>query len=208
MSLTLAEYADAVGVTVSFLESLGLRDEQSRGETRLVIPYYNPDGTLFRERLRLCLKPRDGSKDKKFLWGKLLKPDDKTCLYGLQRLKDAVAAKYVVIVEGESDAHVLWSLGFPALAVPGNKGWNDDRDAPFLDGILTIFVVIEPGQSGQGVLKWLGEFRHTQAGSAGVVQRAEGPARALPCGQQRPRRLPPMFRRHVAERRPAAGRPG
>jgi hypothetical protein len=52
---------------------------------------------------------------------------------------------------------VLWGLGLPALAVPGNKGWNDDRDAPFLDGILTIFVVIEPGQSGQGVLKWLGD---------------------------------------------------
>jgi hypothetical protein len=92
MSLTLAESADAVGVSVSFLESLGLREEQSRGETHLVIPYYNPDGTLFRERLRLCLKPRDESKDKKFLWGKLLKPDDKTCLYGLQRLEDAVAA--------------------------------------------------------------------------------------------------------------------
>jgi hypothetical protein len=37
MSLTLAEYADAIGAPVLFLESLGLREEQSRGETRLVV---------------------------------------------------------------------------------------------------------------------------------------------------------------------------
>jgi uncharacterized protein (DUF927 family) len=157
MSLTLAEYADAVGAPVAFLDSLGLRDEMARGESRLVIPYYNPDGTLFRERLRLALTVPEGSKDKKFLWGKLVKPDDKTCLYGLQRLKEAREANHVVICEGESDSHVLWRCGYPAVGVPGAKAWNDDRDASYFDRILTIFIVIEPGQSGRGVLKWLGD---------------------------------------------------
>jgi hypothetical protein len=157
MSLTLAEYADGVGVPVAFLESLGLRNETARGQSRLVIPYYKPDGALFRERLRLTLTVPEGSRDKRFIWGKLIEPDDKTCLYGLQRLKGAREANYVVIVEGESDSHVLWHCGYPAIGVPGAKAWNEDRDAPHFDGVLTIFVVIEPGQSGQGVLKWLGD---------------------------------------------------
>jgi uncharacterized protein (DUF927 family) len=156
MSLTLAEYAKAKGLPIQFLESLSVHETNGRGGARLVLPYHNEDGTLFRNRLRLCLKPRD-DKDKKFIWDKALKPDDKQCLYGLDRLKAAREARYIVIVEGESDCHTLWHCGFPAVGVPGNKAWNDDRDAPHFDGILTVFVVIEPGKSGQGVLKWLGD---------------------------------------------------
>jgi uncharacterized protein (DUF927 family) len=156
MSLTLAEYAKAKGLPVAFLESLGVHEANGRGGVRLVPPYHNEDGTLFRNRLRLCLQPRD-DKDKKFLWDKPLRPDDKQCLYGLDRLKAAREARYIVVVEGESDCHTLWHCDYPAVGVPGNKAWNDDRDAPHFDGILTVFVVIEPGKSGEGVLKWLGD---------------------------------------------------
>jgi uncharacterized protein (DUF927 family) len=156
MSLTLGEYAAAKGLPVVFLESLGVHETNGRDGSRLVLPYHNVDGTLFRNRLRLCLKPRD-DKEKKFVWDKALKPDDKQCLYGLDRLKSAREAKYVVIVEGESDCHTLWHCGYPAIGVPGNTAWNDERDAPHFDGVLTVFVVIEPGKSGQGVLKWLGD---------------------------------------------------
>jgi uncharacterized protein (DUF927 family) len=156
MSLTLGEYANAKGLPVPFLESLGVHEANGRGGARLVLPYHKVDGTLFRNRLRLCLNPRD-DKDKKFIWDKALKPDDKTCLYGLDRLKEAREAKYVVVVEGESDCHTLWHCGYPAVGVPGNKAWNDERDAPHFDGVLSIFVVIEPGKSGEGVRKWLAD---------------------------------------------------
>jgi uncharacterized protein (DUF927 family) len=158
MSLTLVEYAAAKGLSVPFLESLGLHDGNGRnGHPHLVIPYRSADGALFRDRLRLALKVPEGSKDKRFIWAKAINPENKTCLYGLDRLDEARKAKYVVLVEGESDCHTLWSCGVPAIGVPGAKAWNDERDAPCLDGILTIFVVVEPGQSGQGMLKWLGD---------------------------------------------------
>jgi hypothetical protein len=158
MSLTLAEYAAAKGLPIPFLQSLGVHDGNGlNGHPYLVLPYHNEDGALFRHRLRLALTVPEGGKDKRFLWAKALKPGDKQCLYGLDRLKDARAAKYVVLVEGESDCHTLWYCGYPAIGVPGNTGWKDERDAPCFDGILSIFVVIEPGKSGKGVLKWLGD---------------------------------------------------
>jgi hypothetical protein len=68
----------------------------------------------------------------------------------------------VALVEGESDCHTLWFYGIPALGIPGATNWREDRDAAHLDGIDTIYVVVEPDRGGDALREWLGRssIRH------------------------------------------------
>ena len=84
------------------------------------------------------------------------KAGDKHALYGLNRLSQCAQAGYVVLVEGESDAHTLWHAGYPVLGLPGANGWNEERDAVHLAQMPVIYVVIEPDIGGAAVLRWLG----------------------------------------------------
>jgi hypothetical protein len=110
-------------------------------------------------RFRLAL---DG--DDRFRWRK----GSKVCLYGLNRLEDAMGAGFLVVVEGESDCHTLWHHGFPAIGLPGNTNWSESRDSELLAQIPVIYILIEPGSSGEGVLGWL--RRSSIAGRARLVR--------------------------------------
>jgi len=57
-------------------------------------------------------------------------------------LPDARREGYVLVCEGESDAHSAWQKGWIAVGVPGIGNWSDDW-APFFDGIEKIYVIIE-----------------------------------------------------------------
>ena len=70
-------------------------------------------------------------------------------------VRRAQKAGQVVLVEGESDCHTLWLHGIPAVGIPGAGNWREERDARHLDGIATIYVVIEPDRGGDDVQKWL-----------------------------------------------------
>ena len=50
----------------------------------------------------------------------------------------------MILVEGESDCHVLWHFGFPALGLPGVQSWKDERDAPHI-ALLRTYLILEPG---------------------------------------------------------------
>jgi hypothetical protein len=52
-----------------------------------------------------------------------------------------------VLVEGESDAQTLWHHEIPALGVPGADSWRDEWAEP-LDGIMTVYVIVEPDRGG------------------------------------------------------------
>ena len=78
-----------------------------------------------------------------------MKTGDSPVLYGLDRFDPS--GPFVVIVEGPSDAQTLWYTGFPALGLPGAAGWSEERDAALLDGVETIYVVIEPDAGGVAV---------------------------------------------------------
>ena len=39
--------------------------------------------------------------------------------------------------------------------MPGAASWNEERDAPLLDGIATIYIVIEPDRGGEAVREWV-----------------------------------------------------
>jgi hypothetical protein len=140
MSLGLDAYAAHKKLPRTFLETLGVHDEPDRrGLVRVVIPYYDSNHAEVAIRYRTSF---DHSDPYAFMWRR----GDKALLYGLDRLPDARAQGYVIIVEGESDCQTLWWHGFPAIGVPGApSGWKEDRDASALDGVNTIFLAKEPG---------------------------------------------------------------
>jgi|SRR6516162_6933628 hypothetical protein len=97
---------------MDFLRSLGLTEIMYQGVSAVRIPYFAADGTEAAVRFRITLDGRD-----RFRWRKRSKP----CLYGIDRLPQAVKAGYVLLVEGESDCHTLWLHDLPALGLPGNS---------------------------------------------------------------------------------------
>jgi hypothetical protein len=143
--LTLAQYATAKALTVDFLKSCGLSEFTYDHQPAVRIPYYGLGGE------ELAVRFRIGLEGDRFRW----KSGTKPCLYGLHRLAAAQAAGQVVLVEGESDCHTLWSHGIPALGIPGAANWREDRDAGYLDGIETIYVVVEPDRGGDTIQEWL-----------------------------------------------------
>ena len=131
---------------LDFLRSLGLSDAKYADAPAVRMPYVDRDGHEQAVRFRISLDGED-----KFRW----KQRSKLCLYGLTRLRKARELGYVVLVEGESCAQTLWFHEIPALGIPGANNWKDDRDAPELEGIGTVYVVVEPDKGGQTVLDWL-----------------------------------------------------
>jgi hypothetical protein len=143
--LTLDQYAAVKVLPVSFLRECGLSDIVLSERSAVRIPYLGPDSEELAVRFRIA------EAGDRFRW----KSGSKPCLYGLNRLVDARNAGQVMLVEGESDVHTLWHHGFPAIGLPGANNWREDRDAKYLDGIDTIYIVIEPDQGGQSVRRWL-----------------------------------------------------
>ena len=145
--LTLERYAEAKALPVGFLKDCGLSNAGVAGRPAVRIPYLGVGGEELALRFRVAL---DGDR---FRW----KAGNKPCLYGLNRIGDAKTAGYVVLVEGESDVHTLLHHGIPAIGLPGATNWREDRDAKYLDGIETIYIVIEPDKGGDSVRKWLAQ---------------------------------------------------
>lgn len=143
--LTLGQYAAAKGLPVEFLERCGLTEITHERRTAVRLPYLGESGELLAVRFRIALE------GDRFRW----KSGSKPCLYGLHRLGAARKAAMVVLVEGESDCHTLWFHGIPALGVPGAANWREERDAVHLNGIETIYVVVEPDRGGEAVKNWL-----------------------------------------------------
>jgi hypothetical protein len=142
VSLTVAQYAEAKGLAIQFLEKLGVREESTPHGPRIAIPYHDEDGREITTRYRHAL---DG---KCFSWPK----GTTTALYGLDRLKAAREVGFVVLVEGESDCHTLWSHHIPAVGVPGApSGWKG-RDANHFDGLGTIYVINEKDMASKSLL--------------------------------------------------------
>jgi hypothetical protein len=151
---TLEQYAAAKQLPIDFLRRLGLSDCSYAGVPAIRIPYEDETGRAVSIRYRGSLT-KDHGADNRFRW----KAGAKVILYGLPQLIAARQRKFVVLVEGESDCHTLWHSGFPALGLPGATNWREDRDAIHLDGFDTIYVVIEPDEGGEAMLKWLRESK-------------------------------------------------
>ena len=64
--------------------------------------------------------------------------------YGEGRLGEAVAAGYLILVEGESDCWTLWHAGFPALGLPGAKTANSSPRSRSVGGWPVVTRLIMP----------------------------------------------------------------
>jgi hypothetical protein len=142
--LTLAAYGEAKQLPVDFLEKCGLSDSYI-GRPVVRIPYTDAAGNETAVRFRLALVG-----ESRFRWRRGSQP----CPYGLRRLADARAVGFVVVVEGESDAQTLWFHNLPALGLPDAASWRPEWAAA-LDGIDSIYVVIEPNGRGAAMVNWL-----------------------------------------------------
>ena len=144
--LTLRELADAKGLPVEFLESVGVTDGiTGSGSNRgpcVDIPYVDQQGEIVgvHKRLRLSGDPR-------FVWRR----GDHTTLYGQQHIRDLERSGSVILVEGETDAWTLWHARIPALALPGASTWHK-KYAPLLEGV-TVYLWHEPDGGGDELLE-------------------------------------------------------
>jgi hypothetical protein len=145
---TLDAYAAAKRLPVEFLRSLGVAEITYLKQPAVRIPYLDTDGVEDAVRFRVAL---DG--DDKFRWKAGTKAQGK--LYGLSRLARARELGYTLLVEGESDAQTAWLHERPAVALPGAAMWSEPVNAPQLDGVDAIYVLIEPDKGGEAMLNWL-----------------------------------------------------
>lgn len=127
-------YAEERRLDHEFLRTLGLSSKQFAGTARLAIPYHDEHGQVVRTRYRSA----DG-----WRWGR----GDGLLPYGLDRLAKAEPDKAVILVEGESDSHTLWSHDFLALGIPGAGTWKPEW-ARYVEG-RTVFVWQEPDDAGR-----------------------------------------------------------
>lgn len=143
---TLAAYAEARKLPVEFLRDLSLTDTSyPRGGNNpaVRIPYIDENGkeqaALFRVALQLT------KKGPCFRWPKNAKP----LLYGVWH-RD-LETDSIVIAEGVSNCHILWYHEYNAVGLP-RTSFNDDRDASYLEPYECLYVLVEPGTSGEAVI--------------------------------------------------------
>jgi len=128
---TLSDYASYVGLPFEFLGELGL----SSAECGVLIPYRDASGDLLRNRVRHNRTRRWWEKDADH-------GGDRSYLYGLDRLGDSPSGP-LIIVEGESDAQVLWYNGFASVGAPGQSAFKSHWVA-HITAHDPLYVVREP----------------------------------------------------------------
>ncbi len=145
--LTLAQYSQAKGLPINFLRDLAISEISYLGAPAVRIPYMDTNRTVRSVRIRVAL-----TGDARMRW----RSGDKALLYGLWRLDQARKGGYVVLVEGESDCHTLWSHDVPAVGLPGAGVWQEGWASHF-EEIAKIYVIVEPDAGGETVLRWLAQ---------------------------------------------------
>ena len=146
--LTLEKLAAAKGLPLEFLRhELSWHDVEYRGRPAVAIPCFNTGGNVLREQLRIRLG-KGAKKDNRFVW------DDGSSVWplGLDSLKSARQAGYLLIVEGATDYAACVLARIPVLGVPGSNTWHKEW-AGFIRDIARIVVWREPGQGGATLIE-------------------------------------------------------
>jgi hypothetical protein len=163
---TLALFAQLKQVPQATLEGYGWRNH----DDGLAIPYLTRDGSLWRTRYRTSLRPGAG-----FRWDG--QKDRPLIPYGRHQLDTIMEKGELWLVEGESDAVTAWSRGLPCLGIPGNLAVKA-LTAEDLVGIEQCWIVVEPGQSGEGFMRML-QARLTELAYNGRAHTVRLPAKDL-----------------------------
>ena len=129
---SLEEYASEKLLDKDYLkEKFGLYNDKNR----LVIPYFNEEGTHLYNKYRYGNKNFNSDKNIEL------------SLYGLQNIKFIKECGYVILVEGESDVHTLTYCGYPVLGVPGANAFKEEWYKYIKDLAITIYK--EPDDGGK-----------------------------------------------------------
>lgn len=134
---TFENYAEMKHLPPEFLETLGMQTIHIGGKPALKVPYYDLEGVERSVRFRISLTGTD-----RFRWRK----GSKVMPYGLWRLPEMRKAGWVLLVEGESDAHTAWYHSIPAIGIPGANTWRDSW-VEYLEG-LDVCLWREPDEGG------------------------------------------------------------
>lgn len=133
--IDLADLAQAKQLPVEFLSQHGLHDIAGSG---VGITYRALDGRQV-VKVRSALVAKEGSR-----WPK----GEAAMAYGLWRLPEFMPNRWLLLVEGETDALTGWLHGLPTIGIPGAMAVKGTVDASMLAGITTIYVVQEPDAAG------------------------------------------------------------
>lgn len=187
--LTVPQYAAAFKLPVEWLTRAGLKDMTWCGAPAVAIPYRGADGKVTTTRYRTALT---GSR---FRWQKGSTPS----LYGLPGLAHAREQGSVVIVEGESDVHVLAYHKVPGVGVPGTGTWRAEW-AALLDGIETVYIVDEGDEPSQKLIAAVA----ASVGDRLRVVRIEGAKDPAELHVKDPEGFPAAFQAALAAAKPIA----
>jgi hypothetical protein len=150
---TLEEVAEANGLDIELLESLGWRDSMYPNSKikSVFIPYLDMEGKNLANRYRVNIEGNP-----KYWWGKDTEQHGKSKIhpYGLPYLNENYLPGLVgevpeplVIVEGETDWVALRMMGIPALGIPGAQTWQPSWNAYIFNSRYSeILVWEEPGE--------------------------------------------------------------
>ena len=151
--ITLDDYAEAKKLPLGILEGLGISDGKRKGKPIIKIPYLDTDKIQRGVRLR-----HSWTGDFRFSW----QTNSKVIPYGLWRMGvlSSCAAnggdkREILLVEGESDAHTLWSYKQNALGIPGATSWNSDW-AKYLEG-YDVYIWQKPDEGGRKIVESIGK---------------------------------------------------
>ena len=114
-SYTLEMYAEEKKLNLETLKGYNIKTADNG--TSIAIPYYDENGNFVRTRFR-----NGPDNENRFIWSN---DGEGTTLYGLWAINN-FKQDYIILVEGESDCHSLWSYGFQAIGVPGAKNFKKE----------------------------------------------------------------------------------
>lgn len=134
----LSDMSRRLGITEALLKSYGLRDAKGHGDIPVVeLPFFDEKSRVLRTKKRT---KTEGSS--KYVYAK----DGKgSHVYGLWQ--PVPIRGEVVITEGETDAICLWSVGVPALGIPGATNTNV-LQRRHLRGVQTAWIAGDNDEAG------------------------------------------------------------
>ena len=151
--VTLAQLAQAKGLPLEHLHSLGWRDVEYRGRPAVEMPCRDPAGAVLRNQIRVRLE-KGRKRDGRFVWGS----GQGLWLMGLDRMETAREASSLLIVEGATDYAACSLADIPILGVPGANTWRKDW-AAYVKDISRLVVWQEPGASGLALVRSIAKVR-------------------------------------------------
>lgn len=139
---SLEQFSKEKNLPVDFLQQNNVSSAEG---IYISFPYYDESNNLVKVRYR-----KHPYSETRFSWSMDNNP---TTLYGLWKL-NTFEKKYIVLVEGETDALSLWYHNIPALGVPGANAFKQEY-AKILEQFDKVYIHLEIQEENDAYKKFL-----------------------------------------------------